>query len=350
MGLEKKNGNLTAPEEVEEEPFLKGRGASPGINKGRLKLIYDEADQASIEQDNIIVTLNPSKQFIPALNKIEGLIAEEGCLSSKFAFIARKFEIPVVVGAENATDILTPGEQMTINGSLGQIYEETEVQKEGPVQEVTASSQLNNGGEVTALDLKVASSSYNAQADGTLVQEELDRDQISQLANNYDPLPVWLNQSPQQQEEYDPWGPSESTDLTRIANNIGFLSNLDNLRQLKDCERRGVIIEDFASVMQLEDIVNRIDLAVIDVSSLAESSGKSYDHPALNNAIDKMVNICQDSCECSLYLKQADPRIIRKAVEQGIDSITVKPQELSKAQKLIAKEEKRFMMNKLRNL
>lgn len=350
LDMEKRDGSSPNVQEVDEEPFLKGRGASPGIGKGEINLVYDDSDQDSIKEKDIIVTLNPKKEFIPSLNRISGFIAEEGSLSSDLAFVARKLGIPVIVGAKKATDILTPEEIMNIDGTSGQIFEESEVKREEAVQEVKSYSQIRTGG-ITATDLKVASSQYNPQAEGTLVPEDLDRDKISDLAKSYDPLPVWLRQSPRSQSsEYDPWGPTESTDLTNIAENLGFIADLDNLNDIRDCDRRGVIIEDFASVMQLEDVVNRIDLAVIDVSSLAETSGKSYDHPALNNAIQKMVNICKDNCECSIYLKKADPSIIRKAIEQGIDSITVTPEELSKAKQLIAKEEKRFMMNKLRRL
>lgn len=119
---------------------------------------------------------------------------------------------------------------------------------------------------------------------------------------------------------------------------MGYLSDMDNLDGLKGVSKKGVLLDDFASVMQLESITERIDFAIIDLSSLVKNSSKGYDHPAVNNAINKLVKFCEESCESSISLEKIDLGTVRKAIKAGVDSLTIKPEKIGKAKNMIGKE------------
>ena len=353
LDMKKKNGKVPNVEGVTEEPFLKGRGASPGTASGSLNLIYDESDQISLQQGDIVVTLNSSRDLIPALNKVSGVIAEEGSISSEFAEVAREFEIPVVIGAKKATDILTPEDIMSIDGLSGQIFEEEEPKKEeGQVKEVKESPEIGMTGSVIGTDLKVLSENFYPNSEGAIVPEEMEKQEVRELAEKYSPLPIWLTQSPERKSSSENfWDSNNSTEsLRNVADNVGFVSDFDSLRDLREVKKKGVILEDFASIMQLEDFNDKLDIITLDVSSLVRTSGRDYDHPALQNAIRKLSKISKQGCEGNIILEEADPRVIRFAIKEGIDSITVPPQEIDDVRKLVAKEEKRFILDKLREL
>ena len=59
---------------------------------------------------------------MPAIELASALVVEEGGLTSHAAVVGIAKEIPVVVGAENATEIIEDDTLITIDAKRGDIY------------------------------------------------------------------------------------------------------------------------------------------------------------------------------------------------------------------------------------
>ncbi|WP_411953638.1 pyruvate kinase [Alkalibacillus sp. S2W] len=77
----------------------------------------------SFEDGDIIVTRGTDKDMMPYVERAKAVIAEEGGLTSHAAVVGLNVNIPVVVGAENATDIIRDGEEITVDPTNGHVYQ-----------------------------------------------------------------------------------------------------------------------------------------------------------------------------------------------------------------------------------
>jgi pyruvate kinase len=82
----------------------------------------EEANQ-KVEEGSIIVANGTDRDMISALEKASALITEEGGLTSHAAVVGLSLGIPVIVGVENATTILTDGQEITVDSSRGIVYQ-----------------------------------------------------------------------------------------------------------------------------------------------------------------------------------------------------------------------------------
>ena len=57
-----------------------------------------------------------------AIEKCSALITVEGGLTSHAAVVGLSLGIPVIVGVENATNIISDGQELTLDAETGVIY------------------------------------------------------------------------------------------------------------------------------------------------------------------------------------------------------------------------------------
>lgn len=81
-----------------------------------------EAEQ-KMTDGAVLVTKSTDRDMIASLEKASALITEEGGLTSHAAVVGLSLGIPVIVGLENATSILTDGKDITVDASRGAVYQ-----------------------------------------------------------------------------------------------------------------------------------------------------------------------------------------------------------------------------------
>ena len=99
---------------------LKGEGCSPGIIKGKVKIL-NSFEIPDNEEYDIIVTKHTDPGWTPLFGLCNGLIVEHGGLLSHAAIISRELNLPCVIGIKNATKNLKDGQIVTINGYTGEV-------------------------------------------------------------------------------------------------------------------------------------------------------------------------------------------------------------------------------------
>ncbi|WP_181349821.1 pyruvate kinase [Thalassobacillus sp. CUG 92003] len=103
--------------------LVKGQGIGRTSAYGRAVLVKN-AEEANrrIEEGDILVTFGTDKDMMPAIERAGALITEEGGLTSHAAVVGLSLGIPVVVGVEDAMNVIEDHEDLTIDSSRGDIY------------------------------------------------------------------------------------------------------------------------------------------------------------------------------------------------------------------------------------
>ena len=103
--------------------LVEGRGITRAVASGNTCVISD--DPGSIRDFNagdIIVIHRTTDEILPVLKNASAIITEEDNPDSKAAVVGRALEIPVIIGAENATGILKSGIVITVDAAKGLVY------------------------------------------------------------------------------------------------------------------------------------------------------------------------------------------------------------------------------------
>ncbi len=120
MSRKEKKTNDENFEHVGEQ--IKGFGASPGLVIGFVNVVTNPANINTVKKGDVLVIPFADRHVAHIIEKIAAVITERGGVTSHAAIIAREFEVPCVVGVENATKKLKNGMKVTVNGSSGIVY------------------------------------------------------------------------------------------------------------------------------------------------------------------------------------------------------------------------------------
>ena len=100
---------------------LKGTPASNGKITGVAKIIKKFEDSSKLEQGDIMVCISTNPSWTPLFGIVSGIICENGGTLSHTAIVAREYEIPTILDANNAPNIIKDNDIIEINGDTGVI-------------------------------------------------------------------------------------------------------------------------------------------------------------------------------------------------------------------------------------
>lgn len=103
--------------------LVQGTGVGPGAVTGELCVVRTpEEAKEKFEEGNILVAPFTTNEYLPYMKRASAIIVEEGGLGSHAAIVGLTLEIPVVIGAESAMQILKSGTVVTIDAGRGIVY------------------------------------------------------------------------------------------------------------------------------------------------------------------------------------------------------------------------------------
>ena len=103
---------------IEAGKSVRGWAASPGIHKGRVRVVSEVAE-ANLEPGDVLVARATDPSWTPIFLTAGALIVEEGGPLSHAAIVARELGLPAVLNVAGATDLFIDGEEITVDGSEG---------------------------------------------------------------------------------------------------------------------------------------------------------------------------------------------------------------------------------------
>src|SRR5215211_5622356 len=109
-----------ATQEEAAEGVLRGTPASGGVVTQKARVILEPAG-ASLEPGEILVAPSTDPGWTPLFLTASGLVMEMGGPMSHGAIVAREYGIPAVVGVPDATEHIETGQQITVDGTAGEV-------------------------------------------------------------------------------------------------------------------------------------------------------------------------------------------------------------------------------------
>ena len=102
--------------------LLTGDAASPGVGSGPVRLVKSPKQLHSVKKGEILVTDMTTPDFVPIMKIVSAIITNKGGQTSHAAIVSRELSIPCIVGTKTATRSLKNGQEITVNGSSGEIF------------------------------------------------------------------------------------------------------------------------------------------------------------------------------------------------------------------------------------
>lgn len=113
---------IAARPKIEAKPILAGLAASPGIAVGPARIVPDASHIDKVKDGDILVAEMTTPDFVPAMKRAAAIVTDRGGRTAHAAIVSRELGIPCVVGTGTATNVLSDGQLITVDGYEGKVY------------------------------------------------------------------------------------------------------------------------------------------------------------------------------------------------------------------------------------
>lgn len=96
-----------------------GLAASPGVIEGKARVVLSLDQFDDVEAGEILVCKMTNPAWVVLFTKISGLVTDAGGSASHSAVVSREFGLPAVVGTSYATQQISTGDTVRVNGTTG---------------------------------------------------------------------------------------------------------------------------------------------------------------------------------------------------------------------------------------
>ncbi len=110
---------IEKPTKKELEGFLIGQIASPGIARGKVRILRKKSQVEELLKGEILVSPMTTPYFVPAMKKSSAIITDEGGVTSHAAIVAREIKKPCIIGTKFATKVLHDGDLIEVDANQG---------------------------------------------------------------------------------------------------------------------------------------------------------------------------------------------------------------------------------------
>lgn len=103
--------------------IAKGQGIGTQHATGRIVTAQSPKEAvAKVQEGDILVAVSTDRDYMPAIEKAAAVITESGGITSHAAVVCLSLGIPVIVGVDNAIQLLESHTEATVYAELGVIY------------------------------------------------------------------------------------------------------------------------------------------------------------------------------------------------------------------------------------
>lgn len=103
-------------------PLVRGLGAGPGTATGTARVLTALEDSGRLGDGDILVAPMTRPDWLPVLRRAAAIVTDGGGVTCHAAIVGRELGRPVVVGTHDATQVVTDGTVITVDGDSGAVY------------------------------------------------------------------------------------------------------------------------------------------------------------------------------------------------------------------------------------
>src|SRR4030043_195127 len=120
-----KEKTRSVPTHIEGYNVLIDRGiiACKGIGFGKAYIIRTEDDLKDFPEGAVLVAKHTSTKYVTVMNKAKAIITDVGGATGHMASLTREFQVPAILDAETATDVIKDGQELTVDAINCNIYD-----------------------------------------------------------------------------------------------------------------------------------------------------------------------------------------------------------------------------------
>lgn len=101
--------------------ILTGLAACPGVATGTARVINDPAEASELQPGDILVAPMTDPGWTPLFTSAAAVVVNVGSSLSHAAIVSRELGIPCVLGVDQATNRITNGTKLTVDGTTGTV-------------------------------------------------------------------------------------------------------------------------------------------------------------------------------------------------------------------------------------
>ena len=99
-----------------------GVRAVGGVAAGPVHILRSDKELEGIPEGAVVVARQPSARLVLVMDRIKAVITEVGSPTDHMTILAREFRLPTLVDVGGATEILKPGQLITVDADNARIY------------------------------------------------------------------------------------------------------------------------------------------------------------------------------------------------------------------------------------
>ena len=106
-------------------PVVEGQAVGIHIAVGRARVLHSLSEASRIEPGDVLVAESTNPDWDVVMKKASAIVTNHGGRTSHAAIVARELGVAAVVGAPNATDLISDGQWITVDcstGKIGKVY------------------------------------------------------------------------------------------------------------------------------------------------------------------------------------------------------------------------------------
>src|SRR5918993_677194 len=107
------------PQPPDEAGVLRGNPGSPGLVRGRAKVLRSLSEATGLRQGEVLVAETTAPPWTPLFATAAAVVTDTGGILSHSAVVAREYRIPAVVGTGVATATIKSGQTIEVDGDAG---------------------------------------------------------------------------------------------------------------------------------------------------------------------------------------------------------------------------------------
>ena len=112
--------------ETDKEPLVTGIAVGSKIGQGTVRVIKSVENIDQFQNGDVLVTEMTDPDWVSVMRNASAIITDEGGKTAHASIVGRELGVPTIVGSENATEVLSTGQEVTADctqGSTGRVYE-----------------------------------------------------------------------------------------------------------------------------------------------------------------------------------------------------------------------------------
>ncbi|MHB8069140.1 MAG: PEP/pyruvate-binding domain-containing protein [Desulfobaccales bacterium] len=109
---------------LKQYPVLLDQGsiACRGVGAGPVVLMRRDEDLKNFPPGGVLVARHTSPKYVTVMPQAAAIITDAGSPTGHMALLAREFQVPTILNTGNATQILQPGQEVTVDANYNNVY------------------------------------------------------------------------------------------------------------------------------------------------------------------------------------------------------------------------------------